>query len=84
MQRQQCNAGPPAGYIQLPPLTTKEDLDATPWTSIHGPARPAPEERYREDLGPRTADHTAALALYSAYRTGAVGHTGLSWGQRLR
>eukprot|EP00969_Alexandrium_andersonii_P094346 4168166-Alexandrium_andersonii.AAC.1 len=71
MQRQRCNAGPPAGYIQLPRLTMKEGLGVAPWASAHGPARPAPEERYREDLGPRAADNTAALALYSAYRTGA-------------
>eukprot|EP00969_Alexandrium_andersonii_P185206 8182675-Alexandrium_andersonii.AAC.1 len=62
----------------------KEGLDVAPWTSAHGPARTAPEERYREDLGPRAADHEAALVLYSACRTGAVGHTGLSWGQWLR
>eukprot|EP00969_Alexandrium_andersonii_P217986 9628264-Alexandrium_andersonii.AAC.1 len=61
MQRQRCNAGPAAGYIQLPRLAMKADLDVTPWTSARGPARPTPEECYHGDPATRAADRSAAL-----------------------
>eukprot|EP00969_Alexandrium_andersonii_P281429 12441488-Alexandrium_andersonii.AAC.1 len=84
MQHQRRGAGPQAGYIQLPALVIEEAAELAPRISAHGPTRPAPEPRYRENLRPRDEDHEAALVLYSAYRTGARGHTGLSWGQWLR
>eukprot|EP00969_Alexandrium_andersonii_P219354 9687726-Alexandrium_andersonii.AAC.1 len=61
MQQQRCGAGPQSGYIQLPPLMLEEAPEVVPWTSAHGPARPAPEVRYRENLRPRDGDHGAAL-----------------------
>eukprot|EP00969_Alexandrium_andersonii_P369709 15475751-Alexandrium_andersonii.AAC.1 len=55
MRMTRCAAGPPEGYMRLPPLAKKGEPDNVIWTTHHGPQRSAPALRFREDLGPRQA-----------------------------